>query len=129
MGKATTQTVAAAGQFTGGVGAGLFAFASDGIPATHRVVVHRVAYSTAVGAAGNIKIVFRRPGGAATDEALIGEEIEANLTGWDGAGAVSYCGGVVPRDGSGAFWEVVAVTSGKAVDGTVVVDWSIEAVT
>ena len=124
-GKTTTQTVAGAGQFTGLVGAGLFQWSQlDAVDMQRRVCVTRVSYATAVGDAGDVLAVFRRPGGLPTERSLVGSATQAQITTPGGTGDVTFSPGILPRDGDGTNWELVVTTSDKDVDGTVVVDWT-----
>lgn len=123
------QTVAGVGQFTGLAGAGLFEFSFlDNIPRTSRVVLHIVAYHAEAG--GNPGTLFEalyvRPAGAPTQQILLGRTLAAQILGPAGDGDVRYCGTVVPRDRSGQNWELVCRSTGKTVDATVSVDYTIE---
>lgn len=124
-GKTTTQTVAGAAEFTGLAGAGLFQWDQlNSVDMEHRVCVTRVSYATAVGNAGDVLAVFVRPGGLPTERSLVGSATQAQITTPGGTGDVTFSPGILPRDGSGAHWQLVVTTDGKAVDGTVTVDWT-----
>ena len=127
----TIQTVAGVGQFDGTAGAGLFSFAQwDAVPRTTRVVVTLASYAAVTG--GNpgdlLEFYFRRPGGAATERALLLRADGTEIAGPAGDGDVTICGRVVPRDpgDSGQHWELVAFTTGKTVTASVCVDVVLE---
>lgn len=122
-----TQTVAGAGQFTAAAGAGLFQFTAwDQIPASTRIVLSSVSYATLIGAAGNITMMLRRVVvGPTTERALLLRALQADITGPDGDADVRACGVVVPREADGTHWELAVTTVGKAVTGTVSVDFQL----
>lgn len=123
-GHAICQAVAGAGQFTGLVGAGLFAFGShDALPLTTRVVFTVVAYATVVGDAGDVSVYMVRPGGSTTERILLGRGLQADITGPDGDADFKLDGQVLPRDSAGQNWELRVTTTGKGVTGTVCIDY------
>jgi hypothetical protein len=120
------QTVAGAAQFTGLAGAGLFSFSKfDALPSTSRVSVDRCAYHGDTGGnAGNrVDFYFVRPGGTPTEVVLLGRGLSPAITGPSGDADFTICAGLVPRDRNGDHWQLVAISSGKTVTASVVVDY------
>lgn len=123
-GFCTTVTVAGAAQFTGAAGLGLFSFAAfDALPRSTRLSITTAAYATAVGASGDVTMMLQRQGGAATERALLLRALQADITGPDGDADVRTCGVTVPRDSDGRHWDLIVTTAGKAVTGTVSLDF------
>ena len=123
------QLRAAALQFDGTAGAGLFTFTRlDAMPRTTRVVVHSAAVAID-GTVTTARIFYRRPGGAPEERILIGAGNTTTMIDpvdpTPGAD-LSVCGRVVPRDESGVHWELVVITTGKVGDGAAIVDWSLQ---
>lgn len=117
------QTVAGAAQFTGAVGAGLLTWITDyGFLAQSRNVTAGIlgyAYDGTGGAAHTGTLVLRRPGGAATERAVL--ENRTNIVTF-----TQICSGeglIVPREPA-QVWELAFVTVGKAADATLTVWWA-----
>lgn len=124
-----TQTVAGAGQFTGGAGAGLFSFAGfNNLPPNSRVIIHTAAYHADSGGNPGTEVTFYfvRPTGSATERILLGRALAAAILGPAGDGDVRFCGCPLPRDRVGVNWNLVATSAGKTVDATVSVDYTVQ---
>ena len=116
------QTVAGAAQFTGAVGAGLLTWITDYgfLTKSRNITAGILGYSyDSTGAAHTGTLVLRRPGGAATERAIL--ENRTNIT--DFTQICSGEGLIVPREPT-QVWELAFVTVGKANTATLTVWWA-----
>lgn len=125
-GQVFTQTLAGATQFDGlSVTTGIFDFEKwSNISRSIRVVLSSVAYAAeAGGASGDVTFYLRSTAPtASTQRILLGRGTQAEMTAPDGRADFSVCGKIVVRDNDGTHWFLEVVTTGKAVNASVVVD-------
>jgi len=125
-----TAFVAGAVQFDGTAGLGLFTWQSlDGIPETTRVVIRSLSYAAESGGASGDVIAYLRPNVGVTpnvNRVLVGRALQADITGPDGQADVTFCDIVVPRSATSGHYRLHVLTTGKAVDGQVTVDWTLQ---
>ncbi len=127
------QTLPGGTNFTGIVGAGLFNFSTrfSNLSRSTRIVINSVAYTeikTAFDIQTNVRVQITRPGGGATEYAIVGNGIAAeNLIALNDAAELRLCGLALyrePGDG-GLFWDLQVFSEMKLHVGTVSVDYLI----
>ena len=121
------QFLAGATEFNGTAGQGLFSFERlDALHITTRILVTAVSYATQPGASGDVSIYVEQPTGTLTQRMLIARALQADMLGPAPFGNdFRSCSFILPRLPDSRFWSVVVFTSGKAVSGSVCIDWVI----
>jgi len=122
-----TQTVLAAAQFDGTVGAGLFSFSRfDGMPLTTRVMLTTIAYAKSAAPAETVVAWLRRPGGLPTERIIVLNGTTLGIANAQGGTDIAALPVVVPREPNGQNWELVVNTQSKNADATVSVDFVLQ---
>ena len=94
------------------------------LPRTTRVYVHSVAVASDADIA-SVRIWFEGPNGV-TQRILLATGSSATMTDpVTNQVDISVCGRPVPREPNGSFWQLKIATTGKAGDGSAVVDWTL----